>query len=304
MKKIIIFLLVLLMSTTALAQTVFIDDFEDGNAVEWSCTTGGNINATQDEVFKGSYSGNYSGGSSSGQCSYEHSNITKPTSVRYAVNVYDTSATWQQDSPNSGRLTVFKHNSANNLVYYDGSSFQGTGISVSKNQWYVVHLKNINYTSNTYDIVVKYPNATVIGTSTGQLANGATTFNVFEIYQSSEGVYIDDIQYNATNYTNTTTTTTTTITTTTSDTTTVSTDFNGFSQAQMIFLTGFLFILLFAGIRILSLVSTVAWIFAAIALVGVMAFNMEMITFWFAVIVNIVSIGVGMAVRVFYSQRI
>lgn len=69
--------------------------------------------------------------------------------------------------------------------------------------------------------------------------------------------------------------------------------FDTFSQAQMIFLSLMMFTTLFAAIRLISLVGVVSWVFAAISLVGVMAFELEMIYFWFMLILTFIALAVG-----------
>lgn len=80
--------------------------------------------------------------------------------------------------------------------------------------------------------------------------------------------------------------------------------FDTFSQAQMIFLSLIMFSTLFGAIRLMSLVGIATWVFAAISLVGVMAFDLDMIYFWFMLILAFISLAVGSSVKVFYGSKV
>lgn len=80
--------------------------------------------------------------------------------------------------------------------------------------------------------------------------------------------------------------------------------FDTFSQAQMIFLSLMMFTTLFAAIRLISLVAVATWVFAAISLVGVMAFELDIIYFWFMLILVFISLAVGSSVKVIYNTRV
>lgn len=80
--------------------------------------------------------------------------------------------------------------------------------------------------------------------------------------------------------------------------------FGTFSQGQFMFLAFFTLTLLYAGIRMVSLVAIVAWAFTAIALIGVMEFNLEMIYYWFTSVLTVVAICISMGIRTMYSERI
>lgn len=77
-----------------------------------------------------------------------------------------------------------------------------------------------------------------------------------------------------------------------------------FSQAETLFLSVIMFTYLFAGVRLRSLISTVAWSFSAIALIGVMAFELQLIYFWFMLILNTIAIAISSYVYTFYAEQV
>lgn len=72
----------------------------------------------------------------------------------------------------------------------------------------------------------------------------------------------------------------------------------------MIFISMIMFTTLFGAIRLLSLVAIVMWVFSGIALIGVMEFDLEMIYFWFTLMLTFISLAIGSSVRVLYNERI
>lgn len=80
--------------------------------------------------------------------------------------------------------------------------------------------------------------------------------------------------------------------------------FGSFSQGQFMFLGFFLLTLLYAGIRMVSLVAIVSWSFTAISLIGVMEYSLDMIYFWFTAMITVIAISIAMGIRTIYNTRV
>lgn len=78
--------------------------------------------------------------------------------------------------------------------------------------------------------------------------------------------------------------------------------FGTFTQAQMIFIGLLMFSLIYAGISLRAPVAIVSWMFNMIAIIGVMAFNLDMIYFWFMTILTVISIAIAITVTAFYPD--
>lgn len=74
--------------------------------------------------------------------------------------------------------------------------------------------------------------------------------------------------------------------------------FETLTQAQAIFISSIILAVLFAGIQLRSLVVLSAWSFMGFALVGVMAFGMPIIYFWYMVVISALSVAISMVVFV------
>lgn len=75
-------------------------------------------------------------------------------------------------------------------------------------------------------------------------------------------------------------------------------------NSDVIFISAILFIILWAGIRLRSAVTVVSWMFMAITLVGILAFDLEMIYFWISFIIAIMSVCISLVVAAFYNEQI
>jgi len=76
--------------------------------------------------------------------------------------------------------------------------------------------------------------------------------------------------------------------------------FSTFSQAQMIFFAGIIFATLYGAVRIMSLLALVMWSLMLISIVGVMNYNLDMLYFWFALMLEAISLALGIAVKSLY----
>lgn len=147
-----------------------IEGFEDGDLSEWSNT--GGVSIVSSPVYEGSYAMREDSGDSTSDA-YRSIPNHAYDSISFAHRVSAFSSphvTFQQGTTIGPRFRV---NSNGELQAYDGSAWVGLGISISTGQWYDIKLKNIDYSNNQFDVVVRYPNGTIKGSYTDAPMEGS-----------------------------------------------------------------------------------------------------------------------------------
>lgn len=176
----------------------FYDGFEDGDLSEWA----------DDPAAFGIDSDAHSGGNA---LVYTDDGDTAPDELSRVLDSsaqINTTSLWLKlDGTNAHHPELALDSGENNpgpylgftdsggIEYYDGSSWQSTGITVNTGEYYQIELTDIDYGTDTYDVTVSDSSGNTVGSFSGaEFWNDVSSVDRFRFYADSNQFHADDIE--------------------------------------------------------------------------------------------------------------
>lgn len=174
-----------------------VDDFEDGDVVEWSSWTKGG--ATTAKSFEGSWSGDLDAAGAKQTAAYNIGSEVAMDNMSFKVNSAEMSDAAYPlfQTRNSGGANVMHLEGSNGeLIGRDGTTDISTGISIKDNTWYEIYAQ-FDYANNQYDVTVWNKSGGKVGSYAGlPFDNAASGMQEIKFHAYDFSTYIDDVEYN------------------------------------------------------------------------------------------------------------
>lgn len=175
------------------ASPVLFDDFEDADLSEWSSSgTDFVLDSNSSNAFEGDYSMRHKVSGFTSTSRSVPSDTYNSLSIRLRWSSFHTANQRPRTQWQGGGNQVIKFGAYPNqtFAYNSGGSWIASDIPLNAKEYYTIRAKNINYSSNTYDIEIlnKTGNNTVGTVSSVSFVTGASTIDKFQI-AADEGVW-------------------------------------------------------------------------------------------------------------------
>lgn len=288
-QTIFVFLGVLILTSGVAYGAIEYDErysFEEPISENWNTiSNNGTIERTTEYSVHGAYSAELGMGGDSGESRI----ITKETSLDSSENF-----TIRFDIRNNGSQSENQYrisDSNENYIYlyelytgtFDNINFESnivdgiafTGTPPAQEEWHTITMqrRGDNFTiSNSEE--------THTGTFTGEFSEPENTNLSIEVYglsSSSMTTLVDNVRISA-----------------------HETGLVAVESTDMLFMIAFLFLILFAAVKLRSAVSLICWFFLALASAAILAFDVSFTIYWITVIIAI--LGVAISGIVYYAQ--
>lgn len=173
----------------------FLRDFETGDLSNWS--SGGGYSVVSSPSLSGTYSMHFDGqGTTSELTTTFPADTYQEFRFELRVEAFDGQTTRPQARIHSGSTKglLIGTDTSGEVVTYNGTSYIGTGVTLSTATKYEIRVQNIDYGGNTFDVEVFDSGGTSLGSSSGHAFwNSISQADEFRFYSEDQVFYGDDV---------------------------------------------------------------------------------------------------------------
>jgi len=177
-------------NSSAQTSGTVIEDFEDG-ATEWCCNSAASV--VTSPVWEGDQAYQLSDTDTTSTDSGDRDiSAISPDSFSYRVNSTTSGQRTRIRLESSGGSIIAIQTAINGTTVYETQSENNAVATFNNNEWYQIQYENIDFSADTYDIVVRADNGTVVGSSENvAFENSVADFDTLYLSITS-GTYVYD----------------------------------------------------------------------------------------------------------------